>query len=152
MSNEIILTDKQLEMAAKHWLSRKTVIEEHEPPFYCAANIDQVPDDAKGKEWEFGVNGMFWFKGVLKRIDTGVFNPFITIGGAHIFMRPIQPKPVKRMSVDEACNELSKTKPFYWEKHTKHFNLLINPGFGYTKYGAEQRLSEKLGCEVMIDE
>lgn len=120
------------------------------PPFYCAANIDQVPSDSVGKEWEFSDYGKEWEKGFLEEINSldypdGLFRYYVFIDGAKsglcsYFMRPIQPKPVKRMGVEEAISFVMK------EISSNEACCLLD------MEKVRSALSEKLGCEVILDE
>lgn len=63
-----------------------------EPEFYCAVNIDKVPKDAVGREWEFSDSGDEgdWETEFLKCINRHDGYPFVGYQYSYAFMRPIQ--------------------------------------------------------------
>ena len=117
-----------------------------EPDFYCGPNIDKLKNCAIGKKFEFSDNGVHWFVGVLDEIRRGSSYPFLSNelpGGLYIFIRPIQPKPIKHLSIGEAEEELGLA-------YSSTFGRFC--GERISMVCAKERLSEKFNCEVVIDE
>lgn len=55
-----------------NWATRKVIIseaKENEHEFYCAVNVDKVPKDATGKQWEFSCDGVNWSLGFFLGVD-----------------------------------------------------------------------------------
>jgi hypothetical protein len=147
-----------------------------EPEFYCAVNIDQVPKDAVGKEWEFSSTGRkssyCWKIDTLGRIDDWSDDySFISTDNraTYKFMRPVQPKPVKHLTIEEAkeawisrCGDKQfftfhiLDLPNAYGGHTLFFLSQIeeNPCNQryYTKQQVEEELSRDFKCKVVIDE
>jgi hypothetical protein len=124
------------------------------PVFYCSVNIDQVPEDAVGKEWEFSNDGKNWEKYNLLFIEKNSVKPFKIkeYWEEHaIFMRPIQLKPVKRMDVKEALKYLAKNNGFSYSISNDWFVSDFNPAYYKTRQQLESFLSKRLNCEVVID-
>lgn len=143
----------------------KSTPKKKQPPFYCAVNIDEVPADAVGKELELS-NGTTWIKTILKSVDNSmsINPPFVFLcsdGMGWAFMRPMQPKPVKRMTIAEAGEAIIKhttVKDLVISSYdsVKKVFYLSSENWNFKKHfsikGMEKELSEKLNCEVVIDE
>ena len=127
-----------------------------QPKFYCAVNIDEVPDDAIDKKWEYSFNGAMWFEKTFYKVVKADGQDFFLVKedmNEYTFMRPVQPKPVRRMSVEEATFELKEAWEnglnVFYDVHKKRFREM---GIWTDIEGAQVTLSEKLNCEVVIDE
>lgn len=116
-----------------------------EPKFYCVVNMDQVPDDARGKEWEFSFSGRLWYRHKFKKLwSDGMDCRFLVEENdyEYSFMRPLPKKPVKRMSLAEAAKELDFL-PLYIKKGDRVVGTSIE---------MQRELAKKLNCEVVIDD
>ena len=114
-----------------------------EPEFYCSINSEKVKTPYLGMSWEFSDCGIYWKSGVLTEVEQGSSYPFKSSCGFWRFMRPIQPKPVKHLSIEEAEKELGLT---YSDSLRLFTGMVLSVAY------VEERLSEKFNCEVVIDE
>mgnify|MGYP003637265494 CR=1 FL=1 len=135
--------------------------------FYCAVNIDKVPGDAVGKEWEFSGDGREWVKRTLNFFYDSS-HCFRTLengmpGLSYMFMRPIQSTPVKRITLSEACQLLTKQDGSQWIENRKIESNCIcvcvqvdNDGTTYfDDYNLDdlnEILKEEFNCKVVIDD